>query len=227
VSTRRLLILLPAMVLPCLATGPAHAGAAWQWPLPPPHQVVRGFAPPAHDWLPGRRGVDLAAHTGERVHAAGAGRVGFAGTVAGIGVVTIRHADGLETTYEPVRPTVHAGAVVTAGAVIGAVVAHGGHCLPAICLHWGVRRGDAYLDPVSLVGAERVRLLPVLSQRGAGSWLAPAAGGATVGSSAAVAGWALAVSRRRRRPLPPGVASLAQARAERELLSECCSKCSR
>ena len=31
----------------------------WQWPTGRPVTVVEGFAPPAHDWLPGRRGVTL------------------------------------------------------------------------------------------------------------------------------------------------------------------------
>lgn len=224
---RHLLVLLPALLLPLAAPRPAHADTGWQWPLPAPHQVVRGFAPPAHDWLPGSRGVDLAARSGEAVLAAGAGRVGFAGAIGGVGVVTVRHPDGLETTYEPVRALVRAGAAVAAGAVVGTVLARGGHCLPAICLHWGLRRADDYLDPLSLVRATRVRLLPVLAGSGGGSWLAPAAGGATVGSSAVAVGWAVALGRRRRRRLPPGVTSLAQVRAERDPVSSCCSRCSR
>jgi hypothetical protein len=212
---RHLLVLLPALLLAWAApVRPAHADAGWRWPLPPPHQVLHGFAPPAHDWLPGHRGVDLAAAPGQAVVAAGTGRVAFAGTVGRVPVVTIQHPNGLETTYEPVRPVVRKGADIVAGAVIGHLVA-GGHCLPATCLHWGLRRDQAYLDPLSLVGAAHVRLLPTLSRASAGSWLAPAAGGASVGSSAVIVGWALAVTRRRRRPLPPGVASLAGARDRR------------
>lgn len=215
---RHLLVLLPALLLPLAAPHPAHADAGWRWPLPPPHQVVRGFAPPAHNWLPGRRGVDLAAHVGEQVLAPGAGRVAFAGAVGGVGVLTLRHPGGLETTYEPVRAAVKVGTTVTAGTVVATVLGSGGHCLPAVCLHWGVRRGDTYLDPLAMVGATRVRLLPMLSGAGTG-WLPPAAGGATVGSSAVVVGWAVAVARRRRRRLPPGVTSLAQARLQRQLVS--------
>ena len=213
--TRLLLVLLPALLLPVVATHPAHADAGWQWPLPPPHQVVRGFDPPAHDWLAGHRGVDLAGRPGQRVLAAGGGRVVFAGAVGRVPVVSIRHPDGIETTYEPVRPLVHTGNEVLAGAVLGTLLAEGSHCAPRACLHWGLRRGDAYLDPLSLVGAVRVRLLPLLSGAGSTSWWAPALSGASVGSSAVAVGWAGLVVRRRRRRLPPGVASLAAARQRR------------
>lgn len=135
-------------------------GQAWQWPLPEPERVVRGFAPPAHDWLPGHRGVDLAGRAGEPVRAAGAGVVGFAGVVAGIGVVTIDHG-ALRTTYQPLRPAVHPGEQVAAGELIGHLVRAGSHCLPAACLHWGLLRGASYLDPLALLGLAQVRLLPV------------------------------------------------------------------
>src|SRR4051794_23552631 len=193
----------------------AHADASWHWPLAGPHQVVRAFDPPAHDWLPGNRGVDVAATAGGRVLAAGAGTVSFAGRIGRIGVVAVRHPGGLETTYEPVQAAVRAGARVGTGALLGVIMAQGSHCLPRVCLHWGLRRGTEYLDPLSLVGTGQVRLLPMLSGAAPTRWLAPAAGGASVGSSAVLVGWALVVTRRRRRRLPPGVVSLAQARAAR------------
>src|SRR5581483_11865275 len=84
-----------------------------------------------------------------------------AGRVGGVGVVTVRHADGLETTYEPVRPSVRAGAAVAAGDVLGRLTRRGSECAPAACLHWGLRRGVDYLDPLALVGADAVRLLPL------------------------------------------------------------------
>jgi hypothetical protein len=214
----RLLLVMVSALLLAVAGPPrwAHADPRWQWPLAPPHQVVRGSDPPAHDWLPGNRGVDLAATVGQTVVAAGAGTVSFAGVIGGVGVVAVRHPGGLETTYEPVHADVGAGARVQAGAALGTVVAKGSQCAPGACLHWGLRRGSAYLDPLSLVGAGRVRLLPMMSGAAHASWLAPAAGGASVGSSAVVVGWAVVVTRRRRKPLPPGVACLAAARAQRE-----------
>ena len=229
---RLLLTLLPALLLPVV--GPpraAHADPAWHWPVPAPHRVVHAFDPPAHDWLAGHRGVDLATETAAPVVAAGAGTVSFAGRIDGVGVVAVRHARGLETTYEPVLASVHVGARVATGARLGVVVLRGSHCAPQACLHWGLRRwgpgrGADYLDPLSLVGAARVRLLPMLGAE-SGSWVGPAAGGASVGSSVVVVGWAVALSRRRRRRLPPGVTSLAQVRARRAQVSSCCSTCSR
>jgi murein DD-endopeptidase MepM/ murein hydrolase activator NlpD len=85
----------------------------------------------------------------------------FAGSVAGRGVVSVQHASGLRTTYEPVEPFVVAGAAVAAGAPIGALVAGHAGCPAPACLHWGLRRGDVYLDPLMLLGLGRVRLLPL------------------------------------------------------------------
>src|ERR687885_774444 len=97
-----------------------------------------------------------------RAHAraAGEGVVVFAGMVAGRPVVSVDHAGGLRTTYEPVDTVVGAGQPVARGAVLGTLA--GGHagCPVAACLHWGLRRGEVYLDPLSLLGAPEVRLLP-------------------------------------------------------------------
>lgn len=127
------------------------------WPVPAP-VVVRPFDPPPQPWLAGHRGVDLAARPGTPVLAAGAGTVVFAGTVAGRGVVSVDHAGGLRTTYEPVTASVRAGAAVSAGQQLGVVTGAGHGCA---CLHWGLRRGPVYLDPLTLLGRGRVRLLPL------------------------------------------------------------------
>ena len=137
----------------------AMGAQQWVWPLVPTHEVVGAFDPPDEPWLPGHRGVDLAGHPGQAVHAAGTGQVTFAGQVAGLGVIVINHG-ALRTTYEPVHPTVAVGVAVTAGDVVGRLAA-AGHCLPATCLHWGLLRGDTYLNPLLLVGGGPVRLLPL------------------------------------------------------------------
>ena len=135
-------------------------GGPWGWPLPPPHRVVAGFDPPAQPWLAGQRGVLLAGRAGEQVLAAGTGVIGFAGDVGGIGVVTILHGP-LRTTYEPVVARVHRGETVYAGGVIGRLTTAGSECAPVACLHWGLLRGVDYLDPLSLVSREEIRLLPL------------------------------------------------------------------
>lgn len=144
-------------------TADARIPGGYGWPLLPRPAVSRGFDPPAQRWLPGHRGVDLVG-TGP-VLAAGAGTVRFAGAVADKQVVSILHPDGIVTTYEPVEPTVAAGAVVARGTPIGMLLpGHPGCTTP--CLHWGARRGTGrsatYLDPRALVGAVRVRLLPIV-----------------------------------------------------------------
>jgi murein DD-endopeptidase MepM/ murein hydrolase activator NlpD len=133
----------------------------WQWPVgsaETPPAVVAPFDPPAVEWGSGHRGVDLAAAAGTPVRAAGDGVVAFAGQVAGRGVVSVQHPGGLRTTYEPVRPLVAAGMVVRSGDSLGTLTA-AGHCSRP-CLHWGLRSGSTYLDPLSLVQPTRVRLWP-------------------------------------------------------------------
>lgn len=86
----------------------------------------------------------------------------FAGPVAGHGVVSVQHDDGLRTTYEPITPVVTAGAMVQAGTVIGLLQAGHPGCPADACLHWGVRRERLdYLDPLVLLRPPHVRLLPV------------------------------------------------------------------
>ncbi|WP_420706465.1 hypothetical protein [Streptomyces sp. MspMP-M5] len=101
--------------------------------------------------------------------AATPGRIAFAGTVAGRGVLTIEVADSghppLRTTYEPIRATARKGQHVAAGQPVGVLEDGPYHCR-APCLHWGLLRGTAYLNPLSLLPPEALRngpsrLLPV------------------------------------------------------------------
>jgi murein DD-endopeptidase MepM/ murein hydrolase activator NlpD len=135
--------------------------AVLRLPLPGPPVVTRPFAPPPRPWLPGHRGVDLAAGPGTAVRAAAAGVVLFAGELAGRPVVSIAHAGGLRTTYEPVRPSVTRGQRVAAGQVIGTLEAGHPGCPEAACLHWGARLGETYVDPLALLGPVHVRLKPL------------------------------------------------------------------
>jgi murein DD-endopeptidase MepM/ murein hydrolase activator NlpD len=145
---------------PPATAAPRVAGTHWAWPLRPgPDAVVRGFDPPAQPWLAGHRGVDLAGRAGEPVHPAGAGIVSFAGTIAGMGVVSVRSGP-LRTTYEPLHVRVRIGVAVTVRSVLGTLSVVGSHCAPSACLHWGLVRDPDYLDPLALLGLEQVRLLP-------------------------------------------------------------------
>ncbi|MDK3257781.1 murein hydrolase activator EnvC family protein, partial [Blastococcus capsensis] len=140
---------------------PSSGVAAWVAPLPGRPVVGRPFEPPPHRYGPGHRGVDLVGAPGAPVLAAGDGVVAFAGMVAGRPVVSIDHADGLRTTYEPVERSVGAGARVTPGSPIGTLAAGHDGCPATGCLHWGLRRGEDYLDPLALLRPPRIRLLPM------------------------------------------------------------------
>jgi murein DD-endopeptidase MepM/ murein hydrolase activator NlpD len=122
--------------------------------------VVRAFDPPAVPWGKGHRGVDLAGTVGQAVDSALVGRVTFAGSVAGRGVVVVDHG-ATRTSYQPVAATVHVGETVLAGQQIGTLRLPGSHCFPRACLHWGWLRGDTYLDPLLLVGGGPIVLLPL------------------------------------------------------------------
>ena len=123
--------------------------------------VVRPFERPPTPYAAGHRGADLAAATAGLVLAAGAGRVSFAGPVAGRGVVVLVHPDGVSTEYEPLTPLVHAGQQVVLGQPIGRLRGKHGSCAVDACLHWGARRAGEYFDPMLLLRPlGPVRLLP-------------------------------------------------------------------
>jgi murein DD-endopeptidase MepM/ murein hydrolase activator NlpD len=150
-----------AVISCCAAVGTASADARFDWPLAPRPHVEHVFDKPAENWLPGHRGVDLGGSAGQPVLAAGEGIVAFAGVVAGKPTVSIDHPGGLRTTYEPVVADVRAGERVAAGAVIGTLESGHEGCVVAACLHWGVRRGREYLDPLGLVRTQPLRLKPL------------------------------------------------------------------
>lgn len=130
-------------------------------PLPPPHHVVRPFHAPTTPYGPGHRGVDLAATPGTPVLAAGDGVVMFAGRVVDREVIAIDHDAGLRTAYEPVVPSVAAGARVRRGEQIGVLAPGHPGCPAEACLHWSLRRDGRYLEPLWLIRPPRVRLLPM------------------------------------------------------------------
>ncbi len=172
---------------------PAVPPVARYWPVGTRPVVLRGWEPPATPYGPGHRGVDLAADGGEPVRAVAAGRVSFAGQVAGRGVVSVELAGTgeapLRTTYAPVEAAVKKGDEVAAGELLGTVRPTGPHC--TACLHWGLLRGEVYLNPLSLLppwllNAGPSRLLPVLG--------VPVPGGAGISPARRAAPW---------RPPPP------------------------
>ncbi|WP_426566488.1 peptidoglycan DD-metalloendopeptidase family protein [Angustibacter sp. McL0619] len=169
---REMLLAAVAAFTPSVSSAPPTAGAAapvvpvrsWGWPLDPRPAVARPFRAPPTPWSAGHRGVDLDAGVGQVVRSAGPGVVSFSGMVAGQGVVVVTHAGGLRTSYEPVARRAAVGLVVRRGDGIGVLAAGAGHCLPRTCLHWGLRRGTTYLDPLYLLEPPLPVLLPLSRQ---------------------------------------------------------------
>lgn len=155
------LVTLLALGAPPAASGrPATPSPHGDWAAPvSPVTVVRGFDPPSRPWLAGHRGVDLRTRPGSTVRAAGSGRVAYVGVLAGRGVVVIDHGT-LRTTYEPVDADVAPGQHVDRGEPLGRIGVGTGHCGTGSCLHLGLKRGDAYLDPRLVLARSRAVLRP-------------------------------------------------------------------
>lgn len=162
VLARLLVVVLAALLGPLAGRSVAGSDPGGVWPLSPKPPVVQGFDPPTSPYGAGHRGLDLLGHVTQPVYAALAGRVVFAGQLAGRGVVVVDHGP-TRTTYEPVAATVHVGDLVAAGGQIGLLTAALSHCFPSACLHLGwIRNADGvYLDPMGLFGVSPVRLLPL------------------------------------------------------------------
>jgi len=118
--------------------------------------VIDRFRPPSTPYGPGNRGWEYATEAGGVVRAAADGIVTFAGTVGGSTAVTISHADGLRTSYSYLTATsIRTGDRIRLGDPVGQSGAR---------LHFGVRRGEVYLDPAVLFAppaVRRVRLVPL------------------------------------------------------------------
>lgn len=142
-----------------------RATAAWDWPLVGTPEVARAYDPPVRRWLPGHRGIDLVGVAGEQVLAVDAGVVSYSGRIAGVGVVSVTHASGLRSTYQPVAERVPKGSRLARGAPLG-VLDLGGHCVLHDCLHLGARRGETYVDPTPLLQPLTLSLLPLTDRHG-------------------------------------------------------------
>lgn len=149
--------------LPASTEQNSHSPATrMQLPVTPPEQLTRAFDRPEHDWSAGHRGADFAGHPGDAVLAPAAGEVSYVGKVVDRGVLVLVHDNGLRSSFEPIESSLTPGQRVTAGSVLGRIAVESdglGHCGPD-CLHWGVRIGDRYLDPLQLVQGAPSVLIP-------------------------------------------------------------------
>jgi murein DD-endopeptidase MepM/ murein hydrolase activator NlpD len=133
-----------------LMVGPAGALGGGPWSPPVGGPVVRGFDPPRSQFGPGHLGVDYAVAPGTPVHAAGAGVVVFAGRVGESMHVVVLHAGEVRTTDSFLATVaVVTGQAVGRGAILGTSGGTGaGHA--GGVLHFGVRVGTTYVDPMLL-----------------------------------------------------------------------------
>jgi murein DD-endopeptidase MepM/ murein hydrolase activator NlpD len=127
--------------------GPAYGQYLW----PVRGAVLSPFEAPESPYGPGHRGIDIAASLGTPVHAAGPGRVAFAGRLGGAFYVSVDHPDGVRTTYSWLSSVaVRAGDAVEAGQSIATTgPGHPGRWPPH--LHFGAKVGDVYIDPLLLL----------------------------------------------------------------------------
>lgn len=152
-------ITLSAVVTVSVSVAPASASSRRQ-PEPVIHTppvnspVAEEFRAPLQPYGPGNRGLKYGTEPGEEVRASADGEVVFAGRVAGGLHVTLRHADGVRTSYSFLSEvTTVVGQQVSQGDMLG---------LAGARFHFGARIGDSYFDPASLFGVfeTKVELVP-------------------------------------------------------------------
>jgi hypothetical protein len=142
-----------ALLLPTTA----HAG----WPLESAAPTALGFGDTyaaADGTSAVHRGIDLAASAGSPVRAPLAGRVSFAGRVPAVGggtvlTVTIATGSGSVTLLPLGSATVKAGAELNEGDSVGVLGVEGDASTTGTHLHVGARKGDLYIDPMTLIAA--------------------------------------------------------------------------
>lgn len=147
------------------AAGSAGAGSgAWPWPVL--GEVITPYINGNDPYAAGQhRGLDIAAPVGEPVLAIVDGRVSFTGRLPDGGLtVTVRGDNGrwLVSNLHLSASTVSAGEHVRAGDLLGRVGTSGRRSAVRPHLHLGVRRAAdrAYVDPLTLLGAQRLASAP-------------------------------------------------------------------
>ncbi len=146
----------------------------WVPPVPraDPADVLQPFVAPEMPWSAAHRGIDIQATTDE-VIAPADGEVVFVGQVVDRPVLTLRHGNGLLSSFEPIESELKVGSTISQGDLVGTISTDTAHC-ETRCMHWGVRVPDGwhigstvrdlYIDPGFLLGwTEPSVLWPVYS----------------------------------------------------------------
>ena len=149
---------------------PPRVPAVW---MPVTGSVVRGFDARAGPFGPGHRGIDIAAPVGATARAPAAGRIVFAGPVAGTTWVSLLVAPGVRVTLGPLLDPVTDGRVPSRAPLGRVGPGHGAGTLERAESGWGstlhlsVRVDGVYVDPLAyLIDRPRPRLAPLAAPGG-------------------------------------------------------------
>lgn len=157
---RRMRLLLGVAIVACgiALARPAIAGAGW--PLEGSGAVLLGFGASYTSTeatsASTHRGIDIAAEKGAEVRAPLAGRVTFAGRIPAAGggtcrAVTIATDVGAVTLLPLASSRVSKGDTLAEGDAVGALAESGDGSSAGAHLHVGVKRGDLYVDPLTVL----------------------------------------------------------------------------
>jgi hypothetical protein len=161
----------PAAFATSGAAAAAGGSGAWPWPLV--GEVITPYKNGSDPYAAGQhRGLDIAAPTGMQVRAIVDGRVSFSGPLPDGGqTVTVRSDEYLISDLHLASRAVARGDAVSAGTVVGAVGMSGKRSIEQPHLHLSVRRAadHAYVDPMTLLGPQRLPETPTASAPAAAS----------------------------------------------------------
>ncbi len=155
-------IALVLLAPPASSPAATAAGGSGAWPWPLLGEVITPYKNGSDRYAAGQhRGVDIAAPAGTPVLAVTPGRVSYSGRLPdGGNAVTLRSEDGawLVSSLHLAERDVRIGQRVRAGTRLGSVGSTGRRSVDQPHVHLSVRRADsrAYVDPMTLLGAQRV-----------------------------------------------------------------------
>lgn len=156
------------------STRASACGPSLLWPIRksdghPARTISQHARIPLKNWLPGHRGVDIAAGADSVIVASGSGKVHFAGKVGGKDVVSLEitadaHGKSLGQktlimTFEPAHTELKKGEQVHAGETVASITGASDHCSDDT-VHVGVLRSGSYLDPLTVLTPSRIGLKP-------------------------------------------------------------------
>ncbi len=142
-----------------------YSANSWQIPFGEPHKLMRHYLQPTSDYSAGHRGVDYSVQIGDEVRAPADGVILFQRHLVDRDVITVAHASGITSEFEPACGLLPSGSSVRRGQPIGSVCSpdsgYSWHCQTETCLHFSVRLNGKYLSPLAFIGGlNPSRLLP-------------------------------------------------------------------